>query len=797
MIDEHYLKRELYTLIKQDNSIFDFLIEGSLDGLWYWDLESPEHEWMSPNFWQTLGFDHTQRKHLASEWQNLIHPQDLKDALDNFNKHCVDSNHPYDQIVRYSHKNGSIVWVRCRGLVIRDELGKPIRMIGAHTDMTELMQIQQLLLAEKELLAMTLDMAPIILFKVNQAGIFELSVGAALAKIGLHQNQIVGQSLFELLKDDSIAIENAKRALAGEEVNYILKLESGSVYEIAYTPLRDSVGEVSGFSGVAYDITKQYQAQNELKNINENLEKIISERTAPYLEYQTLFHNSPCGIHSLDETGTYIKVNQTELDMLGYTEEEMVGKIRFVDLMHPDEHDFFYREFAKFKEQGWVKEIEFQVRRKDGSYFPVILNSNVIRDEDGNFMMTQTTIFDISERVKQENLLQQKSLELEMARQEADKANRAKSRFLANMSHEIRTPMNAIMGLCHLAQKNEQKRDISKYLSQIEDASKSLMVTLNDILDFSKIESGHIEIERLPFDLIESLQDVYRLFQISTAQTGLEIELAVDHSVPRFIKGDSHRLKQVLINLMGNAVKFTKKGSITLSVRSVENHQQDHILAFSVKDTGIGMDQDQLQKIFKPFAQADTSTTRRFGGTGLGLTISQEFCRLMGGYIFAESTLNQGSEFIVLLPFSVMDDQYCEITPQNSTSYKFKPQTILLVEDNPINQLVMEDLLSVVGLRVDLADNGKIALEKLQMQEYPLILMDVQMPEMDGLEATRRIRAMMDSWVKSVPIIAMTANTFEADIAECLGVGMNLHLAKPIVPEVLYKELAKFLELES
>ena len=463
----------------------------------------------------------------------------------------------------------------------------------------------------------------------------------------------------------------------------------------------------------------------------------------------------------------------------------------FVERIHPEDREMLQRTIEDALKGGSSFEVQERIMRPDGEVRVLDSRGEILFDAGGAPVRILGVCQDITERKKAEDILLDREQELRAARDQAVQASEFKSQFLANMSHEIRTPMNGVLGLAHLLLEMEGDPEKRNYLLALRDSGQNLLAIINDILDFSKVEAGRLELEEIEFDLPQVVATAVSLFKSQAMGKGLALELDVPATLPRWVRGDPVRLRQILTNLINNAVKFTDAGRVSVQVAAAAGGR----FRFEVSDTGIGIDPAYHDRLLDPFRQADSSTTRRFGGTGLGIPICRQLVALMDGTFDYVSEPGKGSMFWFEIPLSVgsrepaqailnrSDREYPDRA--NHAEAAARPGTkILLVEDNAVNRLVAKAMLERLGYQVDVAETGVEAVEAAREESYAFILMDCLMPVMDGYEATARIRK-MEGPAARTPIIALTALAMTGDKEKCLAAGMDDYLSKPLGPEGL------------
>jgi PAS domain S-box-containing protein len=531
-----------------------------------------------------------------------------------------------------------------------------------------------------------------------------------------------------------------------------------------------------------------------LQSVGRRARAIAAERTAALTtseeRFRHAFEFAGTGMALVALDGRWLRVNKSLCEIVGYTEAELLQK-KFQDITHPEDLKAdlaLVRELIEGQRRSY--QMEKRYLHREGHTVWIRLTASLVRDEAGAPLHGIAQIEDITERKRLEE-------NLASARDQALEASRLKSEFLATMSHEIRTPMNGVIGMTALLRDSPLTPTQAEYVRIIASSGESLLTIINDILDYSKIEAGRLELEIAPFDVRECLDNALDLFAGQARGKHIRLESVIAPHVPRHVAGDATRLRQVLVNLIGNALKFTDTGEVKVSVDAepVDAMTRRQQLTFAVSDTGIGIPPEGMERLFKSFSQVDASTTRRFGGTGLGLAISKRLANLMGGTMWVESEPGRGSTFHFTME---VEPRVAPLGGNNgtvgaatdTTLGRRCPLRVLVAEDNRINQVVATLLLQRMGYRATTVGNGLEALAALESADYDAILMDVEMPEIDGCEVTRRIRAQRQTPTQPW-IIALTAGAMQDDRERAFAAGMNDFLTKPVRAEALSFALAR------
>lgn len=675
---------------------------------------------------------------------------------------------------------------------MRDSTGKLIGILGVARNITQYHELQ-----ERFTVAFNASPAGISLSSVEE-GLY-LDVNPRYAELlGWSREELLGRSSSDVQLWPTPEIRNQWRdqlKAAGRLQDYLTewRRHDGTRLTISLSAEIITLSSQPYILTFALDISERKQAETAIFQLEQRLATAF--RAAPVAACITRLND-----------GKLVDVNEQLLREYNWTRPDLLGKTTLEAGLWGSEEDRV-RMVEILKRDGKISDFESIGVGRDGRRRQISLSAESVQIDGSPHLVVY--IDDISAQKKAaaeleryrlhlEDLVAERTTELASAKEAAEQASLAKSAFLANMSHEIRTPMNAIIGLTHLADRDTQDPKQHERLNKVADAAHHLLAIINQILDISKIEAGKLALEPADFSLDRLLDNSSEMIIDRLRSRGLAFHREVDPAVPMMLHGDALRIGQILLNYLSNAVKFTERGKITLKVTLQAETAQNLIIRFAVSDTGIGVPAAQQARIFEVFEQADSSTTRRFGGTGLGLAIARRLALLMGGETGLQSQPGAGSTFwftarlqratelptdhpIVLRP---------EVAEQILISH-YHQTRVLLAEDNPINQEVALELLRGVGLQADLAVNGEKALEMIAAHDYDLILMDMQMPVMDGITATHAIR--QSERGRTLPILAMTANAFSEDRQRCLDAGMNDHVAKPVDPNNLYSMLIKWL----
>ncbi|WP_051360324.1 PAS domain S-box protein [Candidatus Symbiobacter mobilis] len=900
--------------LRDSEERYDLAVRGSNDGIWDWNLHTQSF-YMAPRFKEILGFQDEELPSTWEAWHTRLHPDDQASAMATIEAHLLDPS-PYEDEYRLRHKSGDFLWIHAHGIATFDPDGHPIRMVGSIRDITAQKKAElQLAESEAQFRQLFERSHSVMLLIEPTTGRIVRANQAAMTFYGYDAPTLTSMSIDAINTLPQQEVTNARERAAREQTSHFHfrhRLASGDIRDVdAYvTPI--PVHGVPMLFSIIHDVTLRRAAEQALALANASLaerEELLTK----------IFDTVSVGIFLVDQRGTITHANRRMEDMFGIPLRMLVGT-EYGSLVHPATRGVERDEMhALLQSEGTP--IERMYWRSDSTQFWGRISGRKLADASGKERGLVGAIDDISQQ-------KQTMQALMMARDKAEAASRSKSEFLANMSHEIRTPMNAVMGLTELLFDTRLDTRQSDYLSKLRNSARSLLGILNDILDYSKIEAGKLDLEKVEFPMAELLEDAADLFGLAAADRGVELVFDISPALPPVLVGDPLRIKQIINNLLGNAIKFTREGYVSLTVQPVAQVGDELMLQATVNDSGIGMTPEQATRLFQPFEQADTSTTRQFGGTGLGLAIARRLAHAMRGEVTVQSQWGHGSTFVCTLRLRipstsnpapanappsrmrtlVVDDQplVCTAVRKLLQAWSFdvdtaqsaeeglakalgalhpglpyelilldwelpgfdgaaftrrlresqaslhdgmqsrvvamvtthsrqsaqqtaiqvridaiidKPvmasplatllarlqagivdtgvqppssslqhgrsrmrlvhgATILLVEDNPTNQMVAQAMLEGLGLAVTLASNGREATELAATHRFDAILMDLHMPEMDGIEATRTIRALPGC--KQAPIIAMTAAAMMADRVASESAGMDDFVSKPI-----------------
>jgi PAS domain S-box-containing protein len=501
---------------------------------------------------------------------------------------------------------------------------------------------------------------------------------------------------------------------------------------------------------------------------------------------RSLIEASHDPLFAISNAGLITDVNNASTIITAIKKDKLIGTNFIQYFTEPNKAKQAYKQVFK---KGFLKDYPLTI--KDGEETPALFNGAVYKNNEGKIIGAVVVARVITEQRRFEKELTTAKNFAENATLIAEDAVKAKQQFLSNMSHEIRTPMNAIIGFTKVLLKTDITTKQNEYLTAIKLSGDALIVLINDILDLAKVDAGKMTFEQTAFKLSNSIAAMLHLFETKIQEKNLQLIKNYDTNIPEVLLGDSVRLHQIMLNLISNAIKFTAEGSITVNIKMIAQNKKNVTIQFSIQDTGIGINEDKLKNIFENFQQATSNTSRLFGGTGLGLAIVKKLVEAQGGTIKVESKLNEGATFSFCLQFDKTSNAV-EVADMYLDTLSIKNKIkVLVAEDMPLNQLLIKTLLDEFGFEVDIVANGKLAVDKLKTNVYDIVLMDLQMPEMNGFEATEYIR---NNLKLPIPIIALTADVTTVDVNKCKAVGMNDYLSKPIDERVLFSKIISLLK---
>ena len=789
-------------------------------GIGVWDYYIPENKLVwDERMYALYGYTSEDFPGAYEAWNSRLHPEDKSDAEAALQA-AIEGRHPFDTEFRVVLPNMAIRHIKAAAIVLKDDQGTAVRMIGINYDITARRESEEIVLDLHNFQEAILLNAPHAVIATSTTGLIQHFNPAAETLLGYSAEEMIGKltpAVFhcteevvarakiigaelgiELEPGFEVFVAKSRRNLPNQhEWMYVHKNGTRIPVLLSVTAIRNHTGTITGFLGMATDISEQKKAERS------RLAAEAALREKEELTHAMIENVLDYSIVRLDPEGHVVSWNQGSQRLKGYTADEIIG--RHFSCFYPEEDQASGKPTAILRtatmhhhaeDEGWRV-------RKDGSQFWANVVLTALFDQDGHLRGFTKVVRDRTERKAAEERLAQAARDLEArnralaeANQVALSATRAKSEFLTTMSHEIRTPMNAIVGMAELLQETPLTPDQANYVSRFSRAASSLMDLINGILDLSKIEAGYMELESVPFDLPHLADTIAELMAGKALAKGLELLVRVHPEIPQGVVGDPTRLNQVLVNLVSNAIKFTESGHVMITVEPAPDQSTAHALRFSVSDTGIGIPPDKLQAIFEPFTQVDSSTTRKYGGTGLGLNIAQHLVNLMGGRLEINSTLGVGStfSFTIILPEAPL-----VVASQTGQYLDLHTMRLLIVDDNETNVMIVRDHLSRSGVHLLEASSGAQALRILddahrQNEPITLAILDYHMPGMNGLDLAQAIRSRQE--FATLPLVMHVSGLQGEDAHRARSLGITNYLYKPLSRRRLMESLAVALNLE-
>ncbi|MBZ5516283.1 MAG: PAS domain S-box protein [Acidobacteriia bacterium] len=741
-----------------------------------WTLDSELHiTFVSSNFQKMSGFTADEVRARGDQlFFDCLHPDDVGKVRESFEA-LFSRGQPYDVEVRVRRKSGEWMWVHDRALATYEKNG--VRYAdGLFSDITQRKEAEERLRESEERLRSLIESTRDWVWEVDPRGVYTYASPQVQDLLGYSPEEVIGKTPFDLMPPQEAqrvgaefgAIAEARRAFQRLESVNVHKDGRQVVLDTSGMPIFDARADWRGYRGIDRDITERKRAEEALQWGERELAQAMDLARSAHWEF-----DAASGIFTFNDR-FYALYGTTAEREGGY---QMSAETYAREFLPPEEVHIVADEIARAlamtdPNASWA--LDHRIRRRDGEIRNIVVRISVIKDSQGRTVKTRGVNQDITERKRAEE-------ELHRAKEAAEAASRAKSEFLANMSHEIRTPMNGIIGMTELALDTQLSPEQREYIGMVKASADSLLTVINDILDFSKIEAGKFELENIEFDVVRTFCDTAKTLGLRAHQKKLELVARAPAERLGMVVGDPTRLRQVLINLIGNAVKFTERGEVVASLETESRSRDEVVLHFSVKDTGIGIPPEKVQVIFEPFAQADSSMTRRYGGTGLGLAISSQLVKMMGGRIWVESQPGHGSHFHFTARFGLPSVPRAK--PVAAKHDALRNLRVLVVDDNATNRRILEETLQKWEMCPRLVASGAAALAALDEAQqagrpFPLILTDVHMPDMDGFMLAERIR--QDPKMAGSLIMMLTSAGQRGDAERCRRLGVAAYLTKPV-----------------
>jgi PAS domain S-box-containing protein len=796
---------------------FEELAENILEMFWVATPDLRENIYTNRAYETIWGRTCASLRESPRSWIDAVHPDDrerLSASLTEF----ANSSAPHETEYRIVRPDGSVRWIRSRGFPVRDADGQVVRMVGVAEDVTDRKRVA-------EEYQRFFDQSESLLIIGGYDGFIKKANPALQRVLGYSLDELLGSPFVEFIvpEERQTALQEVTEGRQrGCSTDFEVKVQhkDNSIRQLRLNSTTSHDGQC--FYVIGEDITERRLIQqqlaeraNQLEQANRTLEEkntlleqahrdteaanrfkaeALAELAGAHAKLEAITQSVPDILYMISPEGRLVWWSSNLEKTTGLTTEE-IGQMTAFDFFLEEEHPRTATAIQRAIESGYEK-VELRLKTRKG-LVPYEFNAVPMKNGADDLLGVAGSGRDMSERLAF-------AASLREAKEAAETTSQAKSEFLANMSHEIRTPMNGIIGLTELALDTDLTAEQRQYLDGVKLSGNALLQVINDILDFSKIEAGKLHIDEVEFNLQTSVERAVQALSLEAKGKGLTLASDISPEIPDTLVGDPTRLRQVLLNLMGNAVKFTSSGHVTIVVESEKTTSNTLWLKFSVNDTGIGIPREKQHAIFDAFMQADGSTTRLYGGTGLGLTICSQLIHMMGGQLQLKSEPGQGSQFFFTIPFGRGHTNYRAANAVTSCTEhdphlrsdldteqpsRVRPLQVLIAEDNPVNQLFAKRVLEKVGHGVTIAGSGEEAIALVEDRRFDLVLMDVQMPMMDGFQATARIREMERGTDRHLPIVAMTAHAMKGDREHCLEMGMDYYVSKPIQSQKLLRAI--------